>query len=75
MAELVHNYYRVYYHTTGIYSPVMKKKSLINEINISLLYTGQDQLKISIIPVEMSETEWLDRPNELKYYGDGNKEN
>ena len=75
MAELIHNYYRVYYHTSGMYSPVMKQKHLIHEINTSLLHTGIEQLKITIIPVEMSETEWIDRPNELKHYGDGGKEN
>jgi len=75
MAEKISNYYRVYYHNSGVYSPVMNKKYLINEINASLLFTGLEQLSITIIPIEMSDSEWIDRPDELRHYGNGQKEN
>ncbi len=75
MSEAVKDYYRVYYQNTGIYSPLLKRSHLINEINTSLLHTGMDQLSITIIPIKMSESEYKNRPNELKYYGNGEKEN
>jgi hypothetical protein len=71
MAERYNTYYRASWPHTGMISPIMTKKQLMNEIEVSLLSLGNEDSSISmtIVKTEMTTEQFKNRDEDLKNYG------
>ena len=70
MAEKINDYYRIIWNSSGIHTPVITKKQLLNEIEMSLIHlNGVNELSLNIIQFNMTEDQFNNRPADLKNYG------
>ncbi len=70
MAEKYEEYYRITWSTSGMQTPLVTKSQMLNEIEMSLVHLNDDnELAFKITQHEMSETEFSERPEEMKGYG------
>jgi len=70
MAEKINSYYRAMWHSEGIIGPILTKKQLMNELEASLLSISNNnpQLSLSISKVDMTESQFKNRSEEMKNY-------
>jgi hypothetical protein len=70
MAERYNTYYRATWHINGMIGPVLTKKQLMNEIEVSLLNLGiqSNEMAISIAKYKMTKKQFKNRPYEQKNY-------
>ncbi len=69
MAEKLHDYYRIYFHSSELYSPLLNKKGMIREIELSLLHVPSEaDLNISIEPYQMTKKQYKNREHNLRNY-------
>ena len=69
MSEKLQDYYRVYFHSSDIYSPLFDIHGLMRELKVSLLHVpSESNLDISIEPYQMTKTQFINRDPKLKNY-------
>jgi hypothetical protein len=71
MAERYNTYYRASWPVSGMLGPILTKKQLMNEIEVSLLNLGSEVDKISVVisKIEMTHSQFTNRSENDKNYG------
>lgn len=70
MAERYNDYYRLTWNASGVYSPVITKRQLIAQLESALLELNEkNELSVNIIQYKMTESQFKNRPINMKNYG------